>query len=110
MRISSPTLRRYGLDGTRAPRRRGTRGRGASPEPIGVLFIDGDHSYEASPRGLGPLAVAVLEPGGHALVHDAVDHGGIGTYVEGVGRLVSELDRDRGFERRPDAGGIAHYV
>jgi predicted O-methyltransferase YrrM len=102
-------LRRYGLDGNVHLVVGDSRSVEPPPEPIRVLFIDGDHSYEGV-RADWDHWGGRLEPGGHALFHDAVDHGGIGTYVEGVGRLVSELDRDRGFERRPDAGGIAHYV
>ena len=36
--------------------------------------------------------------------------GGVGTYVDGVGRLMTELDRDPTLVRRPNAGGIAHFV
>jgi predicted O-methyltransferase YrrM len=77
--------------------------------PIKLLFVDGDHSYEgvsADWSHWGPS----LAIGGQALFHDAVDHGGVGTYVDGVGRLMTELDRDPTLVRRPNAGGIAHFV
>ena len=58
----------------------------ASPPegPIELLFVDGDHSYEgvsADWSHWGPS----LAIGGQALFHDAIDHGGVGTYVDGVG-------------------------
>lgn len=77
--------------------------------PIELLFVDGDHSYEgvsADWSHWGPS----LAIGGHALFHDAIDHGGVGTYVDGVRRLMTELDRDPTLVRRPNAGGIAHFV
>jgi predicted O-methyltransferase YrrM len=79
------------------------------PEPIRVLFVDGDHSYEGV-RADWDHWGDKLSVGGHVLFHDAVDYGGIGTYVAGVGRLVEELDRDPALSRLPDAGGIAHFV
>jgi predicted O-methyltransferase YrrM len=79
------------------------------PAPVDVLLVDGDHSYEGVSADWrhwrGRLAA-----GGHVLFHDAVDYGGFGTHVEGVGRLVAELDHDPSLERHPNAGGIAHFV
>lgn len=79
------------------------------PGPIRALFVDGDHSY-AGVRADWDRWGDLLAPGGHVLFHDAVEHGGIGTYVEGVGRLVAELSHDGRLERQSDAGGIAHFV
>jgi predicted O-methyltransferase YrrM len=85
--------------------------RTAEPPPalVDVLLVDGDHSYEGVSADWRHWR-SRLAPGGHVLFHDAVDYGGFGTYVEGVGRLVAELDRDPSLERRPNAGGIAHFV
>lgn len=102
-------LRRYGLDANVHLVVGDSRSAEPPAGPIRMLFVDGDHSYEGV-RADWDHWGGRLEPGGHVLFHDAVDHGGIGTYVEGVGRLVSELDRDGSLERLPDAGGIAHYV
>lgn len=79
------------------------------PGSVDVLLVDGDHSFEgvsADWRHWRPR----LATGSNVLFHDAVDYGGFGTHVEGVSRLVRELDRDPSLERLPDAGGIAHFV
>ena len=45
------------------------------------------------------------------LFHDAVDVGGYGNHYPGIERLVGEIERgDTEFERRPDAGSIAHFT
>jgi len=77
--------------------------------PCDLVFLDGDHSYEGARADLDRWAPA-LRPGGHLLLHDAVDTGGWGTVHPGVVRLVAELDRDAGFVRGPGAGTIAHFV
>jgi predicted O-methyltransferase YrrM len=105
----SAALARYDLDGSVNLVVGDSRAAEPPTAPVRVLFIDGDHSYDgvrADWAHWGPR----LEPDGHVLFHDAVDHGGIGTFVDGVVRLVSELDRDPLLERQPDAGGIAHFV
>jgi predicted O-methyltransferase YrrM len=79
------------------------------PTPCDLVFLDGDHSYEGARADLDRWAPA-LRPGGHLLLHDAVDTGGWGTVHEGVVRLVAELDLDAGFGREPGAGTIAHFV
>jgi predicted O-methyltransferase YrrM len=79
------------------------------PAPIRALLVDGDHSYEGV-RADWDHWGARLAPGGHVLFHDAIDYGGIGTYVAGVGRLVGELDADPHLDRQANAGGIAHFV
>ena len=105
----SAALARYDLDGTVHLVVGDSRVAEPPNASVHMLFIDGDHSYDgvrADWDHWGPR----LEPGGHVLFHDAVDHGGIGTSVDGVVRLVTELARDTQLERQPDAGGIAHFV
>lgn len=77
------------------------------PEPLEVLFIDGDHSYEGAKADCERWS-AFVRAGGHMLFHDAVDAGGYGNHYPGVVRVVSELDSS--WERQPDAGSIAHFV
>jgi predicted O-methyltransferase YrrM len=77
------------------------------PDPIEVLFIDGDHSYAGAKADFerwGPF----VRPGGHVLFHDAVDTGGYGNVYPGVARAVSEIGA--GWERQQGAGSIAHVV
>jgi predicted O-methyltransferase YrrM len=79
------------------------------PEPLELLFVDGDHSYEgarADFRRWGEL----VQPGGHLLFHDAVDTGGYGNVYPGVSRAVAEVEADSRWRRRPGAGSIAHFV
>jgi predicted O-methyltransferase YrrM len=102
-------LARYGLDGRVHLVVADSRSAEPPPGPVRLLFVDGDHTYEGVSADWAHWR-KVLEPGGHVLFHDAVDYGGYGTYVEGVGRLMDELSADATLERLPDAGGIAHFV
>ena len=77
------------------------------PEPIEVLFIDGDHSYEGAKADFERWSEYV-RPGGQVLLHDAVNTGGYGNHYPGVVRLVAEIGA--GWERQPGAGSIAHFV
>jgi predicted O-methyltransferase YrrM len=77
------------------------------PEPLEVLFIDGDHSYDGAKADYDRWG-AFVRPGGHMLFHDAVDSGGYGNHYPGVARVVSEIGGD--WDRRPDAGSIAHFI
>ena len=79
------------------------------PEPLELLFVDGDHSYEGAHADYGRWG-AFVRPRGHLLFHDAVDSGGYGNVYPGVVRLVAEVERDAAWERRPDAGSIAHFT
>jgi predicted O-methyltransferase YrrM len=79
------------------------------PTPCDLVFLDGDHSYEGARADLERWAPA-LRPGGHLLLHDAVDSGGWGTVHPGVVRLVAELAGDPRLLREPGAGTIAHFV
>ena len=78
------------------------------PEPLELLFVDGDHSYEGA-RADYQRWGAFVRPGGHLLFHDAVDSGGYGNHYPGVARAVGEVDAGA-WERQPDAGSIAHFV
>lgn len=77
------------------------------PVPMELLFIDGDHSYEGASCDLARWG-SFVGPGGHVLVHDAVDDGGYGNVFPGVSRAVEELGS--GWELRPGTGSIAHLV
>ena len=77
------------------------------PEPLEVLFVDGDHSYEGAKADYERWR-AFVRPGGHLLFHDAVDTGGYGNVYPGVARLMDEVGGE--WERQPGAGSIAHFV
>lgn len=72
-----------------------------------LLFIDGDHSYEGA-KGDFKRWSRFVRPGGHVLLHDAVDTGGYGNVYPGVARAVAEVGE--GWQRQPGAGSIAHFV
>jgi hypothetical protein len=76
---------------------------------IEVLFIDGDHSYEGARADFDRWS-GFVRPGGHVLLHDAVDSGGYGNVYPGVARVVAEIAAGPGWERQADAGSIAHFV
>jgi predicted O-methyltransferase YrrM len=80
-------------------------------DPLALLFVDGDHSYEGV-RADWMHWRGHVAPGGDLLFHDAVDTGGYSTCSEGVVRLISEIERDAAseFVRQPGAGAIAHFV
>lgn len=77
------------------------------PDTLELLFVDGDHSYEGAKADFERWS-AFLRPGAHLLFHDAVDTGGYGNVYPGVARAVAEIGA--GWERRPGAGSIAHFV
>ena len=80
------------------------------PRPSSLVFVDGDHTYEGARADYARWRELVA-PGGHLLFHDAVDAGGYGNHYPGIERLVGEIERDDAeFERRPDAGSIAHFT
>jgi predicted O-methyltransferase YrrM len=79
------------------------------PDPLELLFIDGDHSYEGAKADFTRWG-AFVRPDGHLLFHDAVDRGGYGNVYPGVTRAVAEVEQAGGWERQPGAGSIAHFV
>jgi predicted O-methyltransferase YrrM len=79
------------------------------PDPLELLFIDGDHSYEGARTDFNRWG-AFVRPGGHLLFHDAVDRGGYGNVYPGVTRAVAEVERESTWERQPGAGSIAHFT
>jgi predicted O-methyltransferase YrrM len=80
------------------------------PRPASLLFVDGDHTYEGA-RADYERWRELVAPGGDMLFHDAVDVGGYGNHYPGIARLVGEIERDdKDFERRPNAGSIAHFA
>jgi predicted O-methyltransferase YrrM len=100
-------LERYELDGKVHLLVADSRTADPPPEPLELLFIDGDHSYEGAKADFERWS-AFVAPGGHVLFHDAVDTGGYGNVYPGVARVVGEIGP--GWERRPGAGSIAHFV
>jgi len=72
-----------------------------------LLFIDGDHSYEGAKADFERWS-RFVKPGGHVLLHDAVDTGGYGNVYPGVARAVAEIGE--GWQRQPGAGSIAHFT
>jgi predicted O-methyltransferase YrrM len=103
-------LARYGLDGKVHLVVADSRVVDPPPEPLELLFVDGDHSYEGA-RADYERWRDFVRPDGHLLFHDAVDTGRYGNVYPGVARRVAEIElNDRDFERVRGAGSIAHFV
>jgi predicted O-methyltransferase YrrM len=100
-------LERFGLEGKVHLFVADSRTAEPPPGELALLFIDGDHSYEGAKADFDRWSVFV-RPGGHVLLHDAVDTGGYGNVYPGVARLAGEIGA--GWERQPGAGSIAHFV
>ena len=100
-------LERFGLDGKVHLLVADSRTADPPPGELELLFIDGDHSYDGAKADFDRWS-AFVRPGGHVLLHDAVDTGGYGNVYPGVARLVGEIGT--GWERQPGAGSIAHFV
>ena len=79
------------------------------PDPLELLFVDGDHSYEGARTDFDRWG-GLVRDGGHLLFHDAVDGGGYGNVYPGVARAAAEVERDPRWRRQPGAGSIAHFV
>jgi predicted O-methyltransferase YrrM len=102
-------LERYGLAGKVHLVVADSRTVEPPPDPLELLFVDGDHSYEGAKADFERWG-AFVRPGGHLLFHDAVDTGGYGNVYPGVARLIGEVERTRGWTRHAGAGSIAHFV
>jgi predicted O-methyltransferase YrrM len=100
-------LARYGLEGKVHLLVADSRTAEPPPGELALLFIDGDHSYEGAKADFDRWS-AFVRRGGHVLLHDAVDTGGYGNVYPGVARLAGEIGA--GWDRRPGAGSIAHFV
>jgi predicted O-methyltransferase YrrM len=74
---------------------------------IDLLFVDGDHTYEGAARDLARWS-PLVRPGGHVVLHDAVDTGGYGNVYPGVQRAVAEFVTGGEFMLARGAGTIAH--
>ena len=78
------------------------------PEPgIDLLFVDGDHTYEGAASDLTRWS-PLVRPGGHVVLHDAVDTGGYGNFYPGIQRAVEEFVARGDFVPSRGAGTIAH--
>jgi predicted O-methyltransferase YrrM len=100
-------LVRFGLDGKVHLLVADSRTAEPPPGELALLFIDGDHSYEGAKADFDRWSTFV-RPGGHVLLHDAVDTGSYGNVYPGVARVAGEIGA--GWERQPGAGSIAHFV
>jgi predicted O-methyltransferase YrrM len=102
-------LARYGLEERVRLHVGDSRTVALPPDPLDLLFVDGDHSYEGARADFlrwSPLVRA----GGQLLFHDGVDTGGYGNTYPGVTRAVAEVEAAGEFERLPGAGTIAQFV
>lgn len=80
------------------------------PDPgLGLLFVDGDHSYEGAAADLQRWS-PLVRPGGHVVMHDAVDTGGYGNVYPGIRRAIDELVRGGDFDEAPPVGTMAHLL
>jgi hypothetical protein len=78
------------------------------PDPINLLFIDGDHSEEGAHADFERWSPHVVA-GGHVLFHDAVAANDfLATFVPGPAAVVDGAGP--AFERRHAAGSLAHLV
>jgi MMP 1-O-methyltransferase len=101
-------LQRYGLDERVELVVGDSRTAEAPAGPVHLVFVDGDHRYEAV-KADHERWTSLLAPGGHVLFHDAVE-GAFAVADPGVARLVSELDGDERLRREAGAGSLAHFV
>ncbi|MGZ4370584.1 MAG: class I SAM-dependent methyltransferase [Gaiellaceae bacterium] len=109
--LLTATLTRFGLE----DRVRLVTGdsRTADPPPAlcDLIFIDGDHTYDGV-RADYERWRRFLRPRGHLVFHDAVSTSDfIPTAVEGVARVVDEIERDDSgyFRREHGDGTLAHF-
>jgi predicted O-methyltransferase YrrM len=79
-------------------------------EPCGLVFVDGDHSYEGV-RGDYERWRPKIPPGGHLVLHDARAPRDLTSCDPAVAQLVAEIVRDDGalFEDAGGAGSLAHF-
>ena len=79
------------------------------PEPLELLFIDGDHSYDGARADFERWG-AFVRPHGHLLFHDAVDTGKYGNVYPGVARVAREVASHPEWAAQAGAGSIAQFV
>ena len=80
--------------------------------PCDLVFLDGDHSY-AGVRADYEHWRRFVKPGGHLVLHDAVEVAGrLDGPLEGVPQLVRDIEQADGayWSRRPAAGSLAHFI
>jgi predicted O-methyltransferase YrrM len=101
-------LERYGLSDRVRLHVGNSRTADPPAERIELLFVDGDHR-EAGVRADVERWSPYLGRGGHLLLHDAVAAPDFSPpFVAGPARVAAEVGD--GFERRPAAGSLAHFV
>lgn len=76
------------------------------PEPVDVIFFDGDHTRAGVLADVAHWWPA-LRPGGHAVFHDATREY---PWVEGVADALEEVRRRPDVREVPGAGSIAHLI
>jgi predicted O-methyltransferase YrrM len=103
----SAALERYGLADRVVLHVEDSR-RATPPEPLDLLFIDGDHSEEGVRSDFERWSPHV-RPGGHVLFHDAIDAPDlIPTFDPGPARVAAGAGPE--WEHGEAAGSLAHLV
>jgi predicted O-methyltransferase YrrM len=104
----SDALERYGLTDRVRLHVADSRTAEPPPEPIDLLFVDGDHR-EGGVRADFEHWSPRLAQGGHLLFHDAVDAPDfIPPADSGPARIAARAAQE--LEARPGAGSLAHFV
>jgi predicted O-methyltransferase YrrM len=80
-------------------------------EPIDLIFIDGDHSYNGV-RNDFLHWYKKIKFGGSILFHDATKTRPYVTYHEGVGKFVKEIEKEfeKYFYKIKEVGSMVHFV
>jgi predicted O-methyltransferase YrrM len=102
-------LRRYGVEERVRLVVADSRTIDPPPEPLDLLFVDGDHRYEGV-KADTERWLPFVRPGGVLLFHDAVPASRYGLVHEGVARYVGELTADPRVDRTGGAGSIAEFT
>jgi predicted O-methyltransferase YrrM len=78
------------------------------PQPLDLVFVDGDHTYEGV-KADHERWLPLVRTGGHLLYHDALDVG-YAVADAGVVAFLPELRRDERVRPAGEVGSTAHFV